>query len=166
LLAWCVLKLARERGCTFDQARAQGVMEEMADRDVDPRAALLFAKMGFNCLEPGIQEEAESLIRNRCLVEVCGGEKFPFFGIESSSFGLIRVVLMTPEGQMTKCGPSRGVLQEKSHYEFILKDPENRKNLADVVSRGAAYISGDYWLNPQYAGPMIREIDQLPALGL
>ncbi|MBI5699187.1 GNAT family N-acetyltransferase [Candidatus Saganbacteria bacterium] len=163
LLAWCVLKLARESGCVFDQARAQGVMEEVEDLAVDPRAALLFAKMGFNCLEPGVQEEASSLMRNRCAVVVCGKEPYPHFKLESPAYGMIRVALMTPEGSMTKSGPSRGLLQDREHYQYTCLFPSN---LSEVVSRGAAYISGDYWLNPQYAGFLIEEIERMPALGI
>jgi len=163
LLAWAALKLARELGCVFEKGRAQGVMEETEDEAVDPRAATLFAKMGFNCLEPGVQEDAFWLMRNYCAIEVCGNNEFPHLKLESPAFGAIRVVLMTPEGSMNRRGPSRGILQEREHYQFASTFPAN---LSDVISRGAAYLSGDYWLNPQYAGLLIEEIDQLPALGI
>lgn len=163
LLAWSALKLTRELGCLFEQGRARGVMEEVEDNAVDPRAATLFIKLGFNYLEPGVQEEAFWLIRNCCEIAVCGNQDFPHLKLESPSFGIIRVALMTPEGSMTKRGPSRGILQEREHYQHTSIFPTN---LSDVISRGAAYLSGDYFLNPQYAGLLTEEIDQMPALGI
>jgi GNAT superfamily N-acetyltransferase len=165
LLAWAALKLARELGCIFERGRAQGVMEEVEDETADPRAAPLFVKMGFHCLEPGVLEETIDLITTNCEIEVCGSNKFPHLRMESPTFGIIRVALMTHEGSMTKQGPSRGILQERTHYQFVT-DYDYRKNLSDVISRGAAYLSGDYWLDSQYAGLLIEEIDQMPALGI
>jgi hypothetical protein len=163
LLAWAALKLARELGCVFEKGRAQGIMEETEDEAVDPRAALLFAKMGFNCLEEGVQEEAVWLMKNCCSIAACGNNDFPHLKLESPAYGAIRVVLMTPEGSMTRRGPSRGILQEREHYQHTSTFPTN---LSDVILRGAAYLSGDYWLNPEYAGLLIEEIDRMPALGI
>lgn len=161
LLGWLALRDIFESGWGLEGVRAEGVMETESDEKADPRAATLFTKLGFNCLERSQLEHVAQMMW-RDFVTVCGSEAWPHYKIASPLFGTMRVAMMLPEGLARRKGSSRGILQERRLYEDLLS--RSRKELEDAVSRGAAYLSGNYYLAPELTESLAEQVRRLPPL--
>ena len=161
LLGWLALKDIVDSGWGLAGARAEGVMEAEVDEKADPRAATLFAKLGFNCLERNQLEHAAQMMW-RDFVEVRGNATWPHLKVASPLFGTMRVAMMLPEGLACREGSSRGILQERRFYENLLF--WGRKELAEAVLRGAAYLSGNYYLAPELTENLTEKVRLLPPL--
>lgn len=161
LLAWLALRDMLDLGIPFENVRAEGIMEATDDAQVDPRAAHLFVKLGFNCVDRQRYEEVTALVGEPCLMRIYVRGKNPHYKAWDSSNELVRIVLMMPEEVEATEGPSRGIVTAAPVYMSLFRSPGI---LSDVVKRGAAYISGDYHLNPEFADMLMAEVSQLPSL--
>lgn len=164
ILGWLALRDIHEAGLSLEGARAEGVMEAKPDAEADPRAATLFTKLGFNCLDRARQEQAAQLVSRPADITVSGSEEWPHYKMSSPFFGTLRLALMTPEGIRTRDGVSRGILQDRGFYETFLREGVLTNIFSEVILRGAAYISGNYFLDPELTEILTEQVKQLPPL--
>jgi hypothetical protein len=162
LLAWLALKDLTEKGLALKDVLVLGIMEG----EVDPRASNLFVKMGINLVSfPAEGDLNPKLLAPRELREIrlVSDSLFPYYEIETVWSGIVRAALMMPEGVQTRLGPSRGIVEDADFYQKIMID---ERLILDIVNRGAAYVSGDYHLNPECEALLAAELAGLPELAL